>query len=163
MAQAKTLNDLFIETLKDIYYAEQQIVKTLPKMAKVAASSTLAASFEEHREQSEVQIERLEQIFELLDEDAEAEPCEAIQGIIKEGEEVMEKFSGGEAADAGLIASAQAVEHYEITRYGTLHAWAEQLGLDDVVTLLNETLIEEETTDELLSELAEDVINPAAV
>ncbi len=162
MAQAKTLNDLFIETLKDIYYAEQQIVKTLPKMAKVAASSTLAASFEEHREQSEVQIERLEQIFEMLDLTPRGKTCDAILGINQEGKEIMADFAGTSALDAGLIAAAQAVEHYEIARYGTLKTWARQLGYDQAVSLLDATLREEMETDEKLTALALEEANVKA-
>jgi ferritin-like metal-binding protein YciE len=158
----KTLNDLFIHTLKDVYYAERAILKALPKMEKAAQSAELKQAFATHREQTQNQVERLKQVFELVGKRAQGEPCEAIQGIIAEGEEVMETFQGSEAADAGLIAAAQAVEHYEISRYGALKSWAEQLGMDDAVDLLDETLNEEKETDVLLTQLAESSANPEA-
>ena len=159
----KNLNGLFVHTLKDVYFAEQTILKTLPKYAEAAQSEALKEAFETHREETSRQIDRLKKVFKLAGAKEEAEPCEAMQGLVAEGEEILEEFGGGEALDAGLIAAAQAIEHYEIARYGTLVAWAEQLGMDEASTLLKETLAEEESTDELLSELAEDVINPAAV
>jgi ferritin-like metal-binding protein YciE len=157
----KMLEDLFYDTLKDIYYAERQIVKALPKMARGATNPKLKAAFEKHKEQTEGQIERLQQVFELLGKRAQGKTCEAIQGILAEGEEIMEDFKGTPALDAGLISSAQAVEHYEIARYGTLKAWATQLGHTDAVKLLDATLKEEESTDHDLSKLAETVINAA--
>ena len=129
-AKQKTLDDLFLHTLKDIYYAEKQILKALPKMAKGAESGELKAAFQTHREQTQGQIERLEQIFELLGKPARGVPCEAIKGIIDEGTEIMEDFADSPALDAGILSAAQAVEHYEITRYGTLKTWAQELGLD---------------------------------
>ncbi|MDM9627729.1 ferritin-like domain-containing protein [Rhizobium sp. S152] len=154
MASIKTLNDLFLDTLKDIYFAEKQILKALPKMARAAQSEEGKAGFLQHRDETQVQIERLEQVFEILGKSARGKTCEAIQGIIAEGEEIMEEFKGSQALDAGLISSAQAVEHYEIARYGTLIAWAEQLGLKDAVPLLQATLAEEEATDKKLTQLA---------
>ena len=162
MATSKTLDDLFYETLKDIYYAERQIVKALPKMARGAQDPKLKAAFETHREETEGQIERLKQIFEILGKRAQGKTCDAIEGILSEGEEILDEFKGTPALDAGLLAAAQAVEHYEISRYGTLRAWALQLGMKDVATLLDETLQEEASTDELLTNLAEGAVNAAA-
>lgn len=150
----KTLDDLFIDTLKDIYYAEKQIVKTLPKMAKAAQSPELRAGFEQHRVESEGRVERLEQIFELLGKPARGKTCDAFLGIIEEGKSTMDEFRGTIALDAGLIAAAQAVEHYEIARYGTPKVWAGQLGYPDAVTLLDATLREEIATDQKLSQAA---------
>jgi ferritin-like metal-binding protein YciE len=149
----KTLDDLFLDTLKDIYYAEKQIVKTLPKMAKAAQSSTLRAGFEQHLEETEVHVERLEQVFELIGKPARGKTCDAILGIIEEGKSIMDEYKGASALDAGLVAAAQAVEHYEIARYGTLKTWASQLGLKDAVALLDATLQEEIATDRKLSEV----------
>jgi ferritin-like metal-binding protein YciE len=153
MASTKTLDDLFLDTLKDIYFAEKQILKALPKMAR-AAESEEKAGFLQHRDETQGQIDRLEQVFELLGKPARGKTCEAIQGIIAEGEEIMEEFKGSPALDAGLISSAQAVEHYEIARYGTLIAWAEQLGLNEAIPLLQANLGEEEATDKKLTQLA---------
>src|SRR5215217_653853 len=158
----KDLKALFVHQLKDTYFAENAILKALPQMAQAAQSEELKGAFAVHLEETRNQVKRLEQIFELLGEKPEGVDCKAIQGIIEEGQEVLREFQGGEALDAGLIASAQAMEHYEITRYGTLLAWAKQLGLSDAEELLKETLVEEENTDAVLSELAEDAINPAA-
>ena len=158
----KDLKALFHHTLKDTYFAENAILKALPQMAQAAQSDELRGAFGVHLEETRNQVKRLEQVFQLLGEKPEGVECKAIQGIIEEGQEVMREFQGGEALDAGLIASAQAVEHYEITRYGTLLAWARQLGMGEAEGLIKETLIEEENTDEVLSELAEDAINPAA-
>lgn len=154
MAQTKSLHDLFTETLKDIYYAEKQILRALPKMAKSAQSDELKQAFQKHHEQTEGQIERLEQVFELIGKSARGKHCPAIVGIVDEGKEIMEDFAGTDALDAGLLAAAQAVEHYEIARYGTLKTWAGQLGLKDAVPLLEATLQEEKETDALLSRLA---------
>lgn len=161
MAQ-KTLDDLFYETLKDIYYAERKILKTLPKMARGAQDPKLKAAFEKHKEETEGQIERLQQVFEIIGKRPRAKTCPAIDGIVEEGEEIMEEFKGAPALDAGLLAAAQAVEHYEISRYGTLSAWAKQLGYKDAVKLLDETLAEESKTDSDLSKLAETAVNTAA-
>ncbi|MGK6311706.1 ferritin-like domain-containing protein [Neorhizobium sp. DT-125] len=159
---SKTLDDLFHETLKDIYYAERQIVKALPKMARGARDEKLKAAFEKHREETEGHIERLKQVFEIIGKRAQGKTCPAIDGIIEEGEEILDEFKGNPALDAGLLAAAQAVEHYEISRYGTLRAWAQQLGLKDAVTLLQQTLAEETKTDETLTGLAESAVNRAA-
>jgi ferritin-like metal-binding protein YciE len=131
-------------------------------MAEAAASEELRGAFAVHLKETEGQVRRLEQIFQMVGEKPEGIPCNAIQGIIEEGQEILQEFSDGEALDAGLIAAAQAVEHYEIARYGTLLAWAKQLGLSEAQGLIEETLVEEENTDQVLSELAEDAINPAA-
>src|ERR1700737_3679211 len=136
----KKLTDLFLDTLKDIYFAEKQILKALPKMAKAAQSDKLRAAFEKHHDETEGQIERLEKVFELIDKPARGKTCEAIQGILDEGKEIMDDYKGTEALDAGLVSAAQAVEHYEIARYGTLKQWAQQLGMQDAVRLLDETL-----------------------
>lgn len=154
MATTKTLDDLFLDTLKDIYFAEKQILKALPKMARAANSEEVKAGFLQHRDETQGQIERLEQVFELLGKAARGKTCEAIQGIIAEGEEIIEEFKESPALDAGLISSAQAVEHYEIARYGTLIEWAKQLGLKDAVPLLEANLAEEKATDEKLTQLA---------
>ncbi|CAD7039534.1 ferritin-like domain-containing protein [Pseudorhizobium endolithicum] len=159
---SKTLDDLFYETLKDIYYAERQIVKALPKMARGAQDEKLKAAFQQHKEETEGQIERLKEVFEIIGKRARGKTCPAIDGIIEEGEEILEEFKGTPALDAGLLAAAQAVEHYEISRYGTLRAWAQQLGLKDAVRLLEETLAEESKTDETLTGLAESAVNAAA-
>jgi ferritin-like metal-binding protein YciE len=162
MAEEKTLEDLFLDTLKDIYYAEKQIVKTLPKMAKAASSPQLKAGFEKHLEESEGHVERLEQVFEMLGKPARGKTCDAILGIIEEGKSIMEEFKDTVALDAGLISAAQAVEHYEIARYGTLRTWAEQLGMRDAARLLQQTLSEEEKTDKTLTSLAEGEANRKA-
>jgi ferritin-like metal-binding protein YciE len=158
----KTLADLFEETLKDIYYAEKQILRALPKMAKSAQSPDLAAAFQKHRDETDVHVERLEQIFELMGVRARGKTCEAIVGIIDEGKEIMEDFAGTPALDPGLLAAAQAVEHYEISRYGTLRTWAQQLGMNDAVKLLDQTLAEEKNTDAALSKLATAAVNAKA-
>ena len=158
-AKEKNLNDLFLDTLKDVYYAEKQILKALPKMAKAAHSDKLRAAFEKHHGETEDQVERLEQIFELMDKPARAKTCEAIQGILDEGKMIMDEYKGSEALDAGMVAAAQAVEHYEISRYGTLKQWAQQLGMRDAVPLLDATLQEEKKTDESLTSLAEASVN----
>jgi ferritin-like metal-binding protein YciE len=162
MQNDKNLKELFAETLKDIYFAEKQILRALPKMAREAASPELKQAFETHREQTEGHVERLNQVFELIGRPARGKTCEAILGIIDEAKEIMEEFKGAEALDAGLASSAQAVEHYEIARYGTLKSWAQQLGLNDAAKLLDETLQEEIKTDQLLSKLATSSINKKA-
>ena len=158
----KDLKALFLHQLKDTYFAENAILKALPQMAEAADSEELRGAFAVHLKETQGQVRRLEQIFKLVGEKPEGIPCKAIQGIIEEGQEVLQEFEDGEALDAGLIAAAQAVEHYEIARYGTLLAWAKQLGLSEAQGLIEETLVEEENTDQLLSELAEEAINPAA-
>jgi ferritin-like metal-binding protein YciE len=162
MAKEKTLEDLFYDTLKDIYFAERQILRALPKMARAAQSQELKAGFEKHREETEGHVERLQQVFEIIGKRAQGKTCEAIQGIIAEGEEIMEEFKGTAAVDAGLISAAQAVEHYEIARYGTLKTWAQTLGFKDAVTLLDQTLQEEGKTYQLLTKLATTAANQKA-
>ncbi|QWW68050.1 ferritin-like domain-containing protein [Rhizobium sp. WYJ-E13] len=162
MAKEKTLEDLFYDTLKDIYFAERQILRALPKMARSAQSTELKAGFEKHREETEGHVERLQQVFEIIGKRAQGKTCEAIQGIIAEGEEIMEEFKGTSAVDAGLISAAQAVEHYEIARYGTLKTWAQTLGFKDAVMLLDQTLQEEGKTDQLLTKLATTAANQKA-
>lgn len=162
MPGQKTLDDLFLDTLKDIYYAEKQILKALPKMARAAQSEEGRAGFLQHRDETQDQVERLEQVFEMLGKSARGKTCEAIQGIISEGQEIIEEFKGPPALDAGLISSAQAVEHYEIERYGTLIAWANQLGLKDAIPLLKQSLSEEEATDKKLTQLAVSAANAKA-
>ena len=158
----KNLRALFVHQLKDTYFAEKAILKALPQMAEAAESKELKGALAVHVDETREQIKRLEQVFQMVGEKPEGIECKAIKGIIEEGQEIIKEFAGGEALDAGLISAAQAVEHYEITRYGTLLAWAKQLDLSEVQELIEETLVEEENTDELLSELAEEAINPAA-
>lgn len=158
----KDLRALLIHTLKDIYFAETAILKALPKMAQAAKGKELKAAFEIHLKQTGGQVTRLEQAFKSLGLKAEGVPCDAIKGILKEGDEVAEEFAGGAALDAGLIAAAQAVEHYEIARYGALQAWAIQLGLKEAARLFGETLDEEEKTDRALTDLANSKANQAA-
>jgi ferritin-like metal-binding protein YciE len=158
------LSDLFVEMLKDIYYAEKKILKALPKMAKsLDKGSSLAAAFEKHREQTVGQVERLEEVFKIIGKPAKAKKCEAIEGLSKEADELMEEVECNSTLEAGLLAGAQAVEHYEIARYGTLVEWAKLLGHDDAAELLQETLDEEKETDELLNEMATSAINEKAM
>jgi ferritin-like metal-binding protein YciE len=161
-SKPKTLDDLFHDTLRDIYYAEKKILKALPKMQRAASAKELKAAFEKHQAQTEDQIERLEQVFEIIGKPARGKTCDAIEGIIAEGEEIAEEFKGTPALDAGLISAAQAVEHYEITRYGTLKRWATELGMKEAAALLNKTLQEESKTDEDLTKLAEASANARA-
>lgn len=160
--EPKKLDDLFHDTLKDIYFAEKKILATLPKMMKAAQSEDLKAAFDKHHTETEGQIERLEQVFALIDKKPVGKTCAAIVGITEEGAEIMAEYKGSPALDAGLLAAAQAVEHYEISRYGTLRTWAEELGLDEAVDLLQATLNEEEATDLALSELAKTAVNQEA-
>lgn len=162
MPTEKTLEDLFHDTLKDIYYAERKILKALPKMQRAAQSDELKEAFGKHKQETEGQIERLQQVFDLLGKRAQGKTCDAIEGIIAEGDEIMEEFKGSVALDAGLISSAQAVEHYEITRYGTLKRWATELGMADAATLLDATLQEEATTDSSLTKIADASANDRA-
>ena len=163
MAKApKTLQNLFHDTLKDIYYAEKKILTTLPKMQKAAQNPDLKAAFEKHRDETEGHVDRLEQVFAMIDEKPQGKTCAAINGITEEGAEIMDEYKGTPALDAGLLAAAQAVEHYEMARYGTLRTWARELGLKDAVSLLQETLDEEQATDEALTDLAVSVVNQEA-
>ncbi len=158
----KNLSDLFEHTLKDIYYAEKQIVKALPKMAKAADSPELARAFETHLQETKEHIVRLEKVFEILGKKAVGEKCPAIDGILTEGEEMMKEIKDPDTRDAAMIADAQSVEHYEITRYGTLVSWGELLGNKDAVKLLSATLKEEHSADSKLNKLAESKLNKQA-
>lgn len=162
-ASTKGLEDLFLDGLKDIYYAEKKILKALPKMAKGAEDEQVSAAFEKHRLETEGQVERLEEIFDIFGVAARGKTCPAIDGILEEGSEILEEYKGAPSLDAGLVGAAQAVEHYEIARYGTLIAWATSLGKDDVVELLNATLEEETATDEALTALGQGGVNDRAV
>lgn len=159
MASEKTLRELFHDTLKDIYFAEKKILNTLPKMAKAAQAEELKAAFEKHESETEGHVERLQKVFEEIDASPRGKSCEAILGIIEEGQDVMKEYKGTPALDAGLLAAAQAVEHYEMSRYGTLRTWAQELGLNQAVKLLDATLAEEKKTDETLSKIAESNVN----
>jgi ferritin-like metal-binding protein YciE len=162
-AATKGLEDLFLDGLKDLYYAEKKILKALPKMARAAEAPDVTSAFEKHLAETEGQVERLEKVFELLYKAARGKTCPAINGIIEEGSEILDEYKGSHAIDAGLVAAAQSVEHYEIARYGTLIAWAEELDMPDAVRLLKETLAEEEATDEALSALGEGGANQRAL
>jgi ferritin-like metal-binding protein YciE len=162
MTTQKNLRELFHNTLKDIYFAERKILTALPKMAKAAHSEELKAAFQKHENKTEEHVERLDKVFAELDETPRGKTCDAIVGIIEEGQVVMKEYRGSPALDAGLLAAAQAVEHYEISRYGTLKTWAQELGFEEAVELLDTTLGEEKKTDELLSELAESSVNQHA-
>lgn len=159
MSKEKTLDDLFLDTLRDIYYAEKQIVQTLPDMAKAAQAPELRDGFQMHLQQSQGHVERLEKVFGMIGQPPQGKTCEAILGIIKEGKSIIDSFKGTRALDAGLISAAQAVEHYEIARYGTLKSWARLLGLTEAAQLLDATLQEEVETDEKLSKIAESQVN----
>jgi ferritin-like metal-binding protein YciE len=162
LTKAKGLEELFSDTLKDIYFAEKQILRALPKMAKSASSGELRDAFEKHRQETEGHVDRLEQIFEAMGKPPRGKMCDAIVGILEEGKEIMEDYAGDSALDAGLAASAQAVEHYEIARYGTLRTWADELGMKDAAKLLDQTLQEEIKTDQLLTKLATSAVNRKA-
>jgi ferritin-like metal-binding protein YciE len=162
MTSEKNLQELFHDTLKDIYFAEKKILSALPKMAKAAQSEDLKAAFQKHETETEEHVARLEKVFEEIDERPRGKTCDAILGIIEEGQDVMKTFKGAPALDAGLLAAAQAVEHYEIARYGTLKTWAAELGLDQAAKLLETTLSEEKKTDETLTKLAESEVNQHA-
>ena len=162
MPSENSLQELFHDTLKDIYFAEKKILSALPKMAKAAQSQDLKAAFEKHESETEEHVARLEQVFGEIDEAPRGKTCDAIMGIIEEGQEIMKEFKGAPALDAGLLAAAEAVEHYEIARYGTLRTWAAELGLNQAVNLLEVTLAEEKKTDETLTRLAESEVNKHA-
>jgi ferritin-like metal-binding protein YciE len=159
---ASDLDELFLDTLKDIYYAEKKIVSTLPKMAKAAKSRELKNAFEKHLKETQEHVDRLERVFAAIDKKPQGKTCEAINGIIEEGGEIIKEYKGSPALDAGILAAAQTVEHYEISRYGTLKTWAEELGLNDAVELLDQTLGEEKATDEALTKVAKEVVNQEA-
>jgi ferritin-like metal-binding protein YciE len=158
----KTLNDLFVETLKDLYYVEKKLVKTLPKMAKQSSSPELRQAIEDHLAETETHVQRLEQIFELLDQRATAKTCEALEGLIREADETTGEIEDEQTMDAAIISSAQTVEHYEIARYGTLACWAAEIGNTEIAELLEQTLEEEKSADEKLSMIAEDQVNQRA-
>ena len=158
----KTMEDLFIHGLKDIYYAEKKLVQQLPKMAKKAESAELTAAIEQHFKETQNQVTRLEKIFRLCDMEPRGKRCPGIEGLIEEAKEIIEEAEEPDALDAGLLAAAQSVEHYEISRYGTLKSWAQQLGMNDAVKLLEETLAEEKKTDQLLTRIAEAAANQKA-
>src|SRR3979409_97402 len=160
--EPKKRDELFHYPLKDIYFAEKKILSTLPKMVKAAQNEELKAAFEKHRGETEGQVERLAKGVALIEKKTQGKTCAAIVGITDEGAEIMEEYKGSPALDAGLLAAAQAVEHYEISRYGTLIAWAEELGLEDAVSLLEETLEEAKATDEALTDIAKPAINQQA-
>jgi ferritin-like metal-binding protein YciE len=160
--EAKQLDDLFHDTLKDIYFAEKKILATLPKMEKAAHSAQLKKAFAKHRTETEGHVARLEKVFAIIDKKPQAKTCDAIVGITDEGAEIMKEYKGSPALDAGLLAAAQAVEHYEISRYGTMKTWAQELGLNDAARLLDQTLLEEKKTDEALTEIAKTTVNQHA-
>jgi len=158
----KTLNELFHDALKDIYFAEKKILTALPKIAKAAQSAELKQAFEKHETETEGHVERLEKVFDMIDKKPQGKTCDAIMGLIEEGQEIMKEYKGSPALDAGLLAGAQAVEHYEISRYGTLQTWAKELGLGEAVALLEQTLEEEKITDATLTKIARTAVNQCA-
>jgi len=161
-AKQKTLNDLFLDGLKDIYHAEKQVLRALPKMARAVNSDELRQALETHREETQGQIERLEQVFEMVEKRASGKPCQAMQGLVEEGQEHLEEYKESPALDAAVIGANQGIEHYEMARYGTLRTWAQQLGMSEDARLLEETLEEEKKTDALLTEMAESQANQEA-
>lgn len=158
----KNLKDMFVDLLQDAYSAETQLTKALPKMAKAASNAQLRSGFEQHLRETEQQVKRLEQVGTMCDCELDENTCEAMEGLIEEGEEIIDLDADPDAKDAGLIASAQKVEHYEIATYGTLCSWADQLGMAQAKTLLGQTLTEEKATDEKLTRLAESMVNTRA-
>jgi len=162
MATTKTLDELFHDTLKDVYFAENKIVETLPKMHEAAKSVQLKDAFMKHLDETKVHVDRLKQVFKIIGKDPEPKTCDAILGITDEGAEIMTEYKGSPALDAGLLAAAQAVEHYEMARYGTLRTWALELGLNDAAGLLQTTLDEEQATDLALTAIATTVVNQKA-
>ena len=160
--EPKQLDELFHDTLKDIYFAEKKILATLPKMEKAAQSAQLKKAFAKHRTETESQVARLEKVFAIIDKKPQGKTCDAIVGLTDEGAEIIKEYKGSPALDAGLLAAAQAVEHYEISRYGTMKTWAQELGLHDAARLLDQTLLEEKKTDEALTEIAKTAVNQDA-
>ncbi len=158
----ESLDELLAEELKDIYSAEKQLLRALPKMAKKASSPELKRALQEHTEMTQRQVERLEDVFEALGKPAKAKTCKAMQGLIEEASEIMDEDASPAVLDAGIIAAAQKVEHYEIASYGTVRTWARLCGQEEAAGLLQETLDEESQTDERLTELAESLVNPKA-
>ena len=159
----KSVNDLLLDELRDMYHAERQLVRALPKMAKRAKSDKLRQAFEHHLEETKGHVDRLEQVFEKLDTRTRAKRCEAMEGLLEEAEELMEEITTPEVLDAALIAAAQKVEHYEIASYGTVHALAEELGHNEVASLLEATLNEEKAADQKLNEIALSDVNKTAL
>jgi ferritin-like metal-binding protein YciE len=159
----KTMDDMFYALMQDVYYAEKQLTKALPKMAKQAEDEQLKKAFTDHQKETEGHIERLEKAFEMINKTPRAKKCDAILGIIEEGKEVIEDTDDKQVLDAGLISAGQAAEHYEIARYGTLCAWAKLLGKQQLARLLHETLEEEKKADALLTQIAERSVNPHAM
>jgi len=159
----KTMNDLLLNVMQDVYYAERQILKALPKLAKACASEELKNALMHHREETQGQVERLQKAFEALGKRARGQTCEAINGLIEEGDEVIEEMPEGPVRDAGLVACAQAVEHYEMARYGTIVAWAKLVGAHEVARLMAETLEEEKKADATLNQLATRSLNKEAM
>ncbi len=158
----KSMNDLFLSFLQDMYYAERQILRALPKMAKAAESQELQQALTHHREETEGHVERLEQVFDHIGKRARGRTCEALNGMVEEGDEVIEGFDKGAVRDAGLLGSAQAVEHYEMARYGTMIAWAKACGMQEVAGLLQQTLDEEKKADTTLNRIANESLNREA-
>jgi ferritin-like metal-binding protein YciE len=157
-----TLQDLLVEQLQDLFDAENQLVEALPKMAKTAASKQLKSAFESHLEETKNHVRRLEQVFKSLGKTAKGKTCQAMKGLVKEGSEMISEWGSDEVRDAGLIAAAQRVEHYEMAGYGCVRTWARQLGKNDVVKLLEETLNEEKACDQKLNTIAESMVNQKA-
>ena len=162
MPALRSMDDLIYTHLQDIYYAEKQLLKALPKLAKKATNEQLEQAFLTHRDETETHVERLEKAFEMIGKKPRAKKCEAIAGIIAEGEEVVSEAEEEDVRDAGMLAAAQAAEHYEIARYGTLCAWAKQIGKPELARLLHQTLEEEKKTDETLTQIAQQCVNQAA-
>ena len=159
----KTMNDLLITFMQDVYYAERQILKALPKLAKASENQELKSALLHHREETQGQVDRLQKAFEALGKRARGQTCEAINGLIEEGDEIVEAFEAGPVRDAGIVACAQAVEHYEMARYGTIIAWAKAVGAEDVARLMHDTLEEEKKADSTLNQLAQKRLNQEAV
>ena len=162
MKSDEDMTDLLHHTLKDVYFAENQILKTLPDLIKAAEGASLKEALSKHKTETEQQIKRLERVFAIMGQKPEGVPCEAIKGILKEGQEIIEKFGKTSASDAGLIAACQSVEHYEITRYGTMKRWASEMGMKEVAELLDATLEEEYNADDTMTRIAEASANPKA-
>lgn len=158
----KSMNDLLLTYAQDMYYAERQILKALPKMARATENEELKQALTHHREETQGHVERLQQVFEMMGKRARGQTCEAINGIIEEGEEIVQEFEQGAVRDTGILASAQAVEHYEMARYGTMIAWAKACGMNDMARVLQETLDEEKKADALLNQIANKSLNKAA-
>lgn len=158
----KTMDDLFLHLLKDMYHAEKQLLKALPKMAKNTESKELKKAFETHLKETEGQVERIEQVFDIIGKKAQGKPCAAMEGLVEEGKEAIDEIEDPEVLDAALLSGAQAVEHYEISRYGTMVAMAKQLGLGDAAKLLDQNLTEEKNTDKILNQIALNSVNQKA-